>query len=264
MTIRVRHLDCGRMTPLGGGLIYGRGAAHHHLVCHCLLLELPDRLVLVDSGFGLADVADPRGRLGAMFVNTVRPRLEPVHTAAAQNEALGVRIDDVRDIVLTHMDVDHIGGLSDFPHARVHVAEAELARASTRSGMHDRMRYRPVQWAHGPKWSRYSGEGEPWFGFPAVRSLETLPPEILVVPLCGHSMGHSGVAIDTGADGSRWLLHCGDAYFHRGEVHPEQPACPRILRGFQRLIAADNRARVANQARLATLVTERSAEVRVF
>lgn len=270
MSIRVRHLDCGRMTPLGGRLIYGRGALHHHLVCHCLLLELPDRLVLVDSGFGLADVADPRGRLGGFFVSTVRPRLEPAHTAAGQIEALGFRVEDVRDIVLTHMDLDHVGGLSDFPHARVHVAEAEFSRAMERPGFHDRMRYRPVQWAHRPKWCRYGSDGEAWFGFPAVRNLDTLPPEILMLPLCGHSMGHSGIAIDTGepdgADPSarRWLLHAGDAYFHRGEVHADQPRCPWVLRGYQRFLAADNRARLDNQARLTEVARSHGEHVQVF
>jgi glyoxylase-like metal-dependent hydrolase (beta-lactamase superfamily II) len=272
VTIRVRHLDCGRMTPLGGALVYGRGAPHRHLVCHCLLLELPDRLVLVDSGFGLADIADPRRRLGRMFVSVVRPRLEPSRTAAAQIEALGYRIDDVRDIVLTHMDVDHVGGLSDFPDARVHVAQAELTHATQRRGFHDRMRYRPIQWAHGPKWYRYRSDGEPWFGFPAVRSLDTLPPEILMMPLCGHSMGHSGIAIDTGGPSGaesadappRWLLHCGDAYFHRGDVHPDHDRCPLALRGFQRLVASDNRARLDNQARLAELAAHHGSDVRIF
>jgi glyoxylase-like metal-dependent hydrolase (beta-lactamase superfamily II) len=51
-------------------------------------------------------------------------------------------------------------------------------------------------------------------GFEAVRDLDGLPPEILLVPLAGHTWGHSAVAIDTG-DG--WLLHAGDAYFFRGE-----------------------------------------------
>ena len=265
MAIGVHHLDCGRMTPLAGGLIYGADARHRHLVCHCLLLELPDRLVLVDSGLGLADVADPVGRLGSLFMNTVRPALEPSNTAAGRIEALGFRVEDVRDIIVTHMDLDHIGGLSDFPHARVHVAEAELARASTRPGAHDRARYRPIQWAHGPMWCRYDSEGEPWFGFPAVRDLDTLPPEILMIPLCGHSMGHTGVAIDTGHAGAdRWLLHCGDAYFHRGEINPAEPRCPLMLRGFQKFLAADNVNRLANQARLRALFESSSAEVRLF
>ena len=56
-----------------------------------------------------------------------------------------------------------------------------------------------------------------------------------MTPLFGHSLGHSGVAIDTG-NGS--LLHCGDAYFHRGEVDRNAPRCPAAVRGYEAAVAA--------------------------
>jgi hypothetical protein len=64
-------------------------------------------------------------------------------------------------------------------------------------------------------------------------------------------------------DGDRWLLHCGDAYFHRAEV-ADPPGCPPGLRVFQRIIAADNAARVRNQERLRELAREHGDEVRIF
>jgi glyoxylase-like metal-dependent hydrolase (beta-lactamase superfamily II) len=225
------------------------------------LLELDDRLVLVDSGIGLADIAEPRRRLGGWFVTFVRPTLDPTWTAVQQIELLGFAADDVSDIVLTHMDLDHAGGLSDFPHARVHVSESEFVRAQARPTMHDRARYRPRQWSHPVHWERYAVRGEPWFGFDAVRDLEDLPPEILMIPLVGHSAGHCGVAIDTG-DG--WLLHCGDAYFHRGEVDRDQPRCPVLLRAFQTYAQMDGPLRLRNQARLRELFEEHRRDVRLF
>ncbi|MGP3965322.1 hypothetical protein ACTWPT_56180 [Nonomuraea sp. 3N208] len=54
-----------------------------------------------------------------------------------------------------------------------------------------------------------------------MRQLNGLPPEILLIPLAGHSRGHSGVAVDTGAT---WLLHAGDAYFFRDRRHAK-PFC---------------------------------------
>lgn len=248
------------MAPIAGRLVFGADARHRHMVCHCVLLELPDRLVLVDSGFGLADIADPRGRLGGLFLGGIRPQLDSRSTAVSQIEALGFAMSDVRDIVLTHMDVDHIGGIADFPHARIHVTQAELDRATTRPTFDDRLRYHPAQWAHGAKFRTYAAQGEPWFGFSAVRSLDGLPPELLLIELAGHSRGHVGIAIDTGA---RWLLHCGDAYFHRSEV-AATPSCPAGLRWFQRFMAQDNALRVANQARLRVLAAEHRADVRLF
>jgi len=249
------------MAPLGGTLLYGRGTSHRHLVCHCLLLELNDRLVLVDSGIGLADVADPRRRLGTMFVNVVRPVLDPHWTAVQQLESIGFSADDVTDIVLTHMDLDHAGGLSDFPHAEVHVAENEFVHAQARPTRADRARYRPLQWSHGVHWNRYVADGEPWFGFAAVRQLIELPPEILLVPLLGHTFGHCGVAVDTG---NGWLLHCGDAYFHRGVVDREQPPEPPLLRAFERYAQVDGPLRLRNQERLRELFVEHRHDVRLF
>ena len=100
------------------------------MVCHCLVIEGNDGLVLVDTGLGTEDVADPRRRLGSMFVGVTRPRLDPGQTALAHVERLGFRREDVRHIIPTHLDLDHVGGLSDFPAASVHVFAPEL-RAAT-------------------------------------------------------------------------------------------------------------------------------------
>ena len=69
---------------------------------------------------------------------------------------------------------------------------------------------------------------------------------MLLVPLPGHTLGHTGVALRRG---DRWLLHCGDAYFHRDEV-ARRPRCPPGLRAFQNVTQADGRTRRANRERL--------------
>ena len=47
-------------------------------------------------------------------------------TAVRRIEQLGSSTDDVRQILMTHCDPDHAGGLADFPNAKVHMAEEEL------------------------------------------------------------------------------------------------------------------------------------------
>jgi glyoxylase-like metal-dependent hydrolase (beta-lactamase superfamily II) len=111
------------------------------------------------------------------------------------------------------------------------------------------------------EWRRYSGQGEAWFGFPAVRGLEGLPPEILMVPLPGHTWGHAGIAIQ-GEDG--WLLHAGDAYFYRGEMRGPKRKCTPGLRGYQSMMEVDRAQRMANQERLRRLSVERAGEVRII
>jgi glyoxylase-like metal-dependent hydrolase (beta-lactamase superfamily II) len=68
--------------------------------------------------------------------------------------------------------------------------------------------YDPAHWSHGPSWVLYDSAVKDWYGFQARRILEGVTPEIFLVPLPGHTRGHSGVAIAT-EDG--WLFQCGDA-----------------------------------------------------
>ncbi|MGG6495971.1 UNVERIFIED_CONTAM: MBL fold metallo-hydrolase, partial [Bacteroidetes bacterium 56_B9] len=92
-------------------LVNGRGGLFERarLVMHVLLLELPDRLVLVDTGLGANDVAHPE-LLPPQWVKNVAPRLDLRETVIAQIRALGLSPQAVRDIVLTHLDRDHAGG----------------------------------------------------------------------------------------------------------------------------------------------------------
>ena len=263
--VRVHHLNCASMHPVGGPLMRNRLSPRQRplMVCHCLLVETDSAgLVLVDTGLGVEDIARPRERIGRGLLVAGRPRLALEETAAHQVRALGFEPADVRHILVTHLDPDHAGGLSDFPDARVHLLEAEHRTARDRPTLLDRQRYRQVQWAHGPRWETYTPDGTPWFGFDAARDLRGLPPEILLVPLSGHTRGHAAVAVQDPAEG--WLLHCGDAYFHRSVVDPTAPACPHGLRLFERSVMTDRRALRRNQQRLRSLARQRAGDVRLF
>jgi glyoxylase-like metal-dependent hydrolase (beta-lactamase superfamily II) len=254
--VRVHHLNCATMRPPGRRLINGTGGwlEAGEMVCHVLLVETGRELVLVDSGFGVADIRDPDRRIGREMIGITRPRLDEAETALRQVERLGFAPEDVRHIVCTHLDLDHAGGLADFPWAAVHVHAREHDAAMRPRTALEKRRYRRAQLAHGPRWVLHQERGERWHGFDCVRELDGLPPEILLLPLHGHSRGHAGVAVDTGAG---WLLHAGDAYFHHGEVGAPRRSCPAGLDLFQRIVQVDGRTRVHNQDRLRELHRER-------
>lgn len=71
--LKIHHLNCISECPLGGRLMDGHT---HHLLergllaCHCILVETANSLVLIDTGFGLKDVANPKGRLSGFFSGT--------------------------------------------------------------------------------------------------------------------------------------------------------------------------------------------------
>jgi len=81
------------------------------------------------------------------------------------------------------------------------------------------------------------------------------------VPLPGHTPGHAGVAIQ-GPRG--WMLHAGDSYFNRAEVHADPPSCPPGSAAYERMMAWDGPLQRANQARLRALLREPDAPVAVF
>jgi glyoxylase-like metal-dependent hydrolase (beta-lactamase superfamily II) len=252
LTVRVHHLDCCTMSPR---------FTRVRLPSHCLLIETDAYgLVLVDTGIGVEDVRNPR-RLGAFFGPVMQIHAGKLKmTALAQIEALGFQRDDVRHIVLTHLDFDHAGGLPDFPAARVHVHATEMAAAPVRRRFMEKQRYKPIQLAHGPAWETYDGGGEPWKGIRAVRRLQGLPPEILALPTPGHSRGHAAIAVDTGRG---WLVHAGDAYFHRSVLERgDASGTPWALRCVERLIASDSQSVRANHAMLAELA--KHPDVTVF
>jgi glyoxylase-like metal-dependent hydrolase (beta-lactamase superfamily II) len=250
------------MCPIGGALFDGfsRGLTAR-LVCHCLLVETSQGLVLIDTGFGLRDVQSPYSRLSPFFIHFNGIQFERKYTAIDQLERLGFSARDVRHIILTHLDFDHAGGLEDFPEATVHVMQTEIDAAQDRRGFIASQRYRPDQWDEVKRWKFYSAGGEPWFGFEAVRDLEGLPPEILLIPLAGHTRGHAGIAIKT-PEG--WLLNAGDAYFYRHEMDSDQRRCTPGMRFYQTMMEVDRKARLRNQERLRALSRDRSNGVRLF
>jgi glyoxylase-like metal-dependent hydrolase (beta-lactamase superfamily II) len=261
--MRVHHIDCATMCPPSRRLINGDGGLFEpsRMVAHCLLVETDAHgLVLVDTGLGEADLRDPAGRLGGAFAALMGIGKIAFKTAAQHVAALGYQLADVRHIVPTHLDLDHAGGLGDFPDATVHVHQRERDAALSPT-WRERERYRACHWAHGPRWAPYEATGEPWMGFAAVRDLAGLPPEVLAVPLPGHTRGHACVAVRAGG---RWLLHAGDAFFHRHTVEPGAGAGPAGLRAFEALIAMDRAAVRANHARLRELARDRGGEVTVF
>jgi len=261
--MRIHHLSCGTDCPIGGAFMDGRSRSlHGRLVCHCLLIETDQGLVLVDTGYGLRDVRQPFPRLSRPFVSLLNVQLREEETAIRQVERLGFSPGDVRHIVITHLDFDHAGGLEDFPNARVHVTRTELETfTARRQGFVMENRYRPMQLGEVRNWRTYQPQGEPWFGFDAVRQLDGLPPEILLVPLRGHTWGHAGVAIETEAG---WLLHAGDAYFYHQEVRRPDRRCTPGLRGYQVMMEVDRRARLHNQARLRDLSLRQDAGVKMI
>jgi glyoxylase-like metal-dependent hydrolase (beta-lactamase superfamily II) len=264
MDMHIHHLNCISTCPLGGKLmdagkesVFKRG----RLTNHCLLVETASQFVLIDTGLGVKDVLYPNSRLSSFFLNLVSPDFREEMTAIRQIERLGYDPKDVRHIVLTHLDFDHAGGLDDFPHAHVHMLRKERDSAVQQKTWLDRQRFRPQQWSTQANWKVYDpGEGDIWLGFNRVRTLQGIPPEIVMIPLLGHTLGYAGIAVQR--DGT-WLFLAGDAYFFHEEMNPHAPRCTPGLALYQSMMEKDRKARLSNQHRLRELRLS-SSEVELF
>ena len=157
-----------------------------------------------------------------------KPVFDHDETALRQVERLGFTRDDVRHIVVTHFDMDHIGGISDFPDAQIHATAAEVQGAVQTRRSERRSASAPAQWAHGPKLVEHDPDGEKWRGFAAAKELDEIAPGIVLVSLPGHTRGHACIAVDAG---HRWVLHCGDAFYHPGTLdgHSKVPAPIKVI-----------------------------------
>lgn len=224
------------------------------IVCHVLLVETDDGLVLVDSGLGVTDFAEPARMGPARFM--LRPVREDARTALRQVEAMGHTREDVTHIVLTHMDFDHMGGIADFPAATIHTTADEYDWAVVSPGFVSKRRYSPKMWDHNPKMELHAGRGDEWkFGLTGTEVL----PGITMIPMPGHTKGHAAVAVDAGDRGL--LIHAGDAAFDASTYTENSPLGTPLkkvgkIRAFEKVMAADRKAIKGNHATLGRLNRE--------
>ncbi len=222
--MKVYHLNCLHIASAFGSAIG-----------HCLLLEGNNGLTLIDSGIGLAETREPEKRLGKELIETVGFKLTEENTAIYQIQKLGYHPKEVKNIICSHFDPDHIGGLADFPEAIVHTSKEEYD--SFNSGNE---RYLPQQLSHSPEVRVYERNDSECFGLPA-RKLD-MDFDVYLIPLFGHTPGHCGVAFE---NEGKWTFYVGDAYYLRAELtnkdHPvDQLATIRAVDNALRIKSLDS------------------------
>ena len=81
----------------------------------------PEGLIAIDTGL-TNRVRVPRVQ---RLMSIPTPMIEPGEEIDSQMRAKGLRTEDVRRVVLTHLDWDHAGGIEHFPNAEILVHRPE-------------------------------------------------------------------------------------------------------------------------------------------
>jgi glyoxylase-like metal-dependent hydrolase (beta-lactamase superfamily II) len=173
-------------------------------------IEHRDGVILVDSGANAGLKTLPRWH--PFFRYCVRFDIEREQEIGPQLAALGVRANDVRTIVLTHMHIDHDGGLADFPKARVLAAAGEIAAAK---GIAGQLRgYLPQRWPKDFDPQPLVFDEAPFGPFARSHRL-TADGAVVVLPTPGHTPHHVSIAV---VEDDATLLLAGDASYNEANI----------------------------------------------
>ncbi|HEY3719006.1 MAG TPA: N-acyl homoserine lactonase family protein [Roseiarcus sp.] len=184
------------------------------LPVYAFAIEHRDGVILVDSGSNAGLKNLPRWH--PYFRYAVRFEIEREQEAGPQLRALGIAPRDIKTVVLTHMHIDHDGGLEDFTASGVLVSPGELKAASGFAG--EIRGYLPKRWPRGFDPQPLALADEPYGPFPKSRRL-TVDGAVIAIPTPGHTRDHLSVAVE---DGGACVILAGDASYSEASLIADQ------------------------------------------
>jgi glyoxylase-like metal-dependent hydrolase (beta-lactamase superfamily II) len=160
---------------------------------NCLFIDTGDKKILIDTGFGSPD--------GRLFENL---------------QELGILVDQIDLVILSHGHPDHIGGCTDstgqlmFPNARFVLAQDEWDFWTTEENL---TKLADI-------YGRFARKNLPPLEdrVDLVVKREEIYPGITIIMAPGHTPGHSGLEIVSEGDK---LFYLADAALH--PIHIERP-----------------------------------------
>ena len=171
---------------------------------HVWVVEHEGRRLLVDTG----ETAGVRDIPFARFDVTVGDELPAVLAT------IGLKLDDLDDVVLTHMHGDHVDGAVHLDRSvMAHQAEIDFAH-SVQSRIFQKLLRQPLP--QGISYEPFQLDGGPFGAFAASRQL-TPDGRIRIVSTPGHTPGHVSIlCID---DEGRHVLLAGDTTDSLEQLH---------------------------------------------
>jgi glyoxylase-like metal-dependent hydrolase (beta-lactamase superfamily II) len=167
-------------------------------------IEHPEGIILIDTGSSTTLKELPRWH--PYFRLAVRFDIEPEQEVGPQLRALGIEARDIKQVVMTHLHIDHDAGLGFVSGGKALASAGEVRRASRLAG---RMRgYLPQRWP-----ATFDPQpldlAQPYGPFAKSQRLTTRG-DVIAVPTPGHTPDHVSVIVE---DGDAAIFIAGDASY---------------------------------------------------
>ena len=181
---RLWALEGGFLTEDRSKLVVGE-AGPVTLPCPSFLIEHERGLVLVDTGMVPDAADDPTGIYGDM-ANDAKISVRREHCVDSQIMALGLRLEDVTHVIMSHLHWDHTGGMYLFPHAQFFVMSGELQYAYWPLPAAPFYRCEDIDRTRSFAWNQIENPELDFFGDGSIR--------ILHMP--GHTPGNASIVVN--------------------------------------------------------------------
>jgi N-acyl homoserine lactone hydrolase len=179
------------------------------LPTYAWVIDHAEGVIVVDTGQG-AHLLETGTSLHPYVRWEVAFRIDRDEEIGPQLRALGIGPRDVKRVVLTHLHIDHDGGLAHFPHTEIVVARGELRTAG---GWLGRLRgYLPNRW---PSWFDpvpLDLTTEAFGPFGSSKRL-TEAADVVAVATPGHTADHLSILVQD--EGTTFLLAGDTSYDER-------------------------------------------------
>jgi len=223
----VKYADRNARTRRDSFIFDDNHDAPHPMDYFMWVLRRGTEVILVDTGYDSAE-ASARGR---------PIRHDPVVSLAP----LGLRPENISQVIVTHLHYDHAGGLHLFPNASLHMQAAEMAYATGPCMCHDTLRM-PYTAGHICEAVKRLYSGQVIFHDGDAEVAEG----VTVHCIGGHSRGLQAVRVRTN---SGWLVLASDAaHFYENLIL--RKAFPIVVDLEEMLIGFETLERLASRPEL--------------
>jgi N-acyl homoserine lactone hydrolase len=176
-------IEGGYITDQRGVLVAGE-TGEVVIPAPCFLIQHERGLVLVDTGLVPAAAKDARAIYGQLAVQ-LNLAFREEHTIDRQIQALGFKLSDVDHVIMSHLHLDHTGGMYLFPHAQFYVMSGELQYAYWPLPAAPLIRREDIEPTRGFAWNQIEGEEFDLFDDGAIR----------MIHMPGHTPGNASVMV---------------------------------------------------------------------